>query len=211
MKKTVSALLSILTAIAVMTGSIAAPIIIRPFYYAHISPLQLTQYGLTEAEIKDSFDDVIDYCLGFADEFSVGGLPFSAEAEAHFADVRGMFITDIAVLAVCVLIFAVLKVLKYEPHKFSGFSPSFYGAVGLVVLAVVIGVFVAVDFDATFMAFHKLFFPGKTNWVFNPELDPIIIYLPEVFFRNCAILIFSVMAIASTVIIAVDMKKSQVK
>ena len=211
MKKTVSVLLSILTAIAVMTGSIAVPIIIRPFYYAHISPLQLTQYGLTEAEIKDSFDDVMDYCLGFADEFSAGGLPFSAEAAAHFADVRGMFITDLAVLAVCVLIFAVLKVLKYEPHKFSGFSPAFYGAVGLIVLAVVIGVFVAVDFDATFMAFHKLFFPGKTNWVFNPELDPIIIYLPEVFFRNCAILIFSVMAIASIVIIAVDMKKSQVK
>lgn len=211
MGKTVSVLLSILTAIAVMTGSIAVPIIIRPFYYAHISPLQLTQYGLTEAEIKDSFDDVMDYCLGFADEFSAGGLPFSAEAAAHFADVRGMFVTDIAVLAVCVLIFAVLKVLKYEPHKFSGFSPAFYGAVGLGVLAVVIGVFVAVDFDATFMAFHKLFFPGKTNWVFNPELDPIIIYLPEVFFRNCAILIFSVMAIASTVIIAVDMKKSQVK
>ena len=209
MKKTVSVLLSIITALAILTGSIALPVLLRPFYYAHISPLGLTQYGLTETEIKDAYDDMMDFCLGFSDEFSAGKLPFSEEGAAHFADVRGMFIADFVIFAVCVPIFIVLKAIRYEPYKFSGFPPSFYGALGLVVLAIVIGVFVAVDFNATFMVFHKLFFPGKTNWVFYPDIDPIIIYLPEAFFRNCAILIFSVMAIACVVIMALGAKKSQ--
>lgn len=211
MKKTVSVLMSIITALAILTGSIAVPVLIRPFYYAHISPMELTQYGLTETEIKDAYNDMMDFCLGFSGEFSAGKLPFSEEGASHFADVRGMFIADLMIFTACILIFIVLKVLKFEPHKFAGFSPSFYGALGLLVLAIVIGVFVAVDFNATFMVFHRLFFPGKTNWVFYPDVDPIIRYLPEVFFRNCAILIFSVMAIACILIMALDAKKSQDK
>lgn len=38
-----SVLMSIAVAIAILTGSIAAPIIIRPFYYAQIEPLELEQ------------------------------------------------------------------------------------------------------------------------------------------------------------------------
>lgn len=48
------------------------------------------------------------------------------------------------------------------------------------------------DFDKAFVVFHHLFFPGKTNWLFNPETDEIIQVLPEAFFRDCAILIGAV-------------------
>ncbi len=207
MKKTVSLLLSLLTALAILTGSIAVPILLRPFYYAHIKPLQLTQYGLSETEIKEAFDEVMDFCLGFSDKFSAGKLPFSEAGASHFADVRGMFIADLAVFAVCILIIIGLKAIKYKPHRFFNRSPAFWGAVGLIVVSVVIGIFVAIDFNAVFMVFHKLFFPGKTNWVFYPNVDPIIRYLPEAFFRDCAILIFTLMAIVSAVIIACDIKK----
>lgn len=207
MKKTVSVLLCMLTAFAILTGSIAVPILLRPFYYAHIKPMQLTQYGLEETEIKEAFDDVMDYCIGFSDEFSAGKLPFSEAGASHFADVRGMFIADLAVFLVCILIIITLKAIKYKPHRLLNRSPAFWGAVGLIVISVVIGIFVAIDFNATFMVFHKLFFPGKTNWVFYPNVDPIIRYLPEAFFRNCAILIFSLMAIVSIVIIVCDIKK----
>ena len=207
MKKTVSVLLSVLTALAILTGSIAVPILLRPFYYAHIKPMQLTQYGLSETEIKEAFDEVMDYCLGISDEFSAGKLPFSEAGASHFADVRGMFIADIAVFAVCILIVIALKAIKYKPHRFLNHSPAFWGAVGLIVVSILIGVFVAIDFNSVFMVFHKLFFPGKTNWVFYPTVDPIIRYLPEAFFRNCAILIFSLMVIVSAVIIACDIKK----
>lgn len=200
--------MSVLTALVILTGSIAVPIVVRPFYYAHIKPLQLTQYGLNETEIKDAFNDVMNFCLGFSDEFSAGKLPFSEAGVSHFADVRGMFIADLAIFAACILIIIVLKAKKYKPHRLLNRAPAFWGAVGLIVLSVVIGILVAIDFNAVFMVFHKLFFPGKTNWVFYPELDPIIRYLPEAFFRNCAILIFSLMAIVSAVIIACDVKNN---
>ena len=210
MKKTVSVILSLISALAILTGSIAVPIVARPFYYAHIKPLGLTQYGLNESEIKTAFNDVMDFCLGISGKFSAGKLPFSEAGASHFADVRGMFIADLAAFVLCLAIIIALKAIKYKPHRFLNRSPAFWGAVGLVVFAVVIVISVAVDFNSVFKLFHKLFFPGKTNWVFYPEADPIILYLPEAFFRNCAILIFSLMAIVSAVIIVYDIEKVKI-
>ena len=51
--KSLSVLLSVLTALVVLTGSIAVPLLCRPFYYAHIGPMHLENYGLTEREIND--------------------------------------------------------------------------------------------------------------------------------------------------------------
>lgn len=39
MNKLLSVIMSIAVALALLTGSIAAPILIRPFYYAQIQPL----------------------------------------------------------------------------------------------------------------------------------------------------------------------------
>lgn len=41
--------------------------------------------------------------------------------------------------------------------------------------------------------FHSIFFPGKDNWLFDPVTDPVILILPEAFFRNCAIAIVTVL------------------
>ena len=46
-------LLAIAAALVLLAGAIALPILCRPFYYAHIGPLHLTeQTGLTEEEIR---------------------------------------------------------------------------------------------------------------------------------------------------------------
>ena len=55
--KPLSLLLSLLTALAVLSGSIAAPLLCRPFYYAHIDALGLVEYtGLTREQITEAFD-----------------------------------------------------------------------------------------------------------------------------------------------------------
>ena len=52
--------------------SIAAPIVCRPFYYAHIGPLELEAHtGLSREEIKTAYNEMLDYCLG-EEEFSTG-------------------------------------------------------------------------------------------------------------------------------------------
>ena len=53
-----------------------------------------------------------------------------------------------------------------------------------------IGGLVAINFDVAFEIFHKIFFPGKDNWLFSWYKDAIIRILPQDFFMNCAILIF---------------------
>lgn len=93
--------MSIAVALAILTGSIAVPIIIRPFYYAQIDPLELERSsGLSREEIIEAYDEVLDYCIGASDEFSAGVLPFSESGSAHFADCRSLFILDSRPLAV---------------------------------------------------------------------------------------------------------------
>jgi integral membrane protein (TIGR01906 family) len=63
----------------------------------------------------------------------------------------------------------------------------------------------AMDFDRAFVTFHHLFFPGKSNWIFDPRVDEIINVLPEVFFMNCAILIVVIMFVLCAVAILFDL------
>lgn len=58
-----------------------------------------------------------------------------------------------------------------------------------LILPVVLGGLAALDFDRAFTVFHTVFFPGKTNWLFNPYTDPIILVMPQEFFMHCAMLI----------------------
>ena len=52
--KPFSILLSVMLALALLTGAIAAPILCRPFYYAHIGPLGLEgRTGLTRDDIAE--------------------------------------------------------------------------------------------------------------------------------------------------------------
>ena len=112
--KILSVLLSVLTALVVLTGSIAVPLLCRSFYYAHIGPMHLENYGLTEREIKTAYDEMMDFCLGKREDFSAGVLAFSRSGADHFADVRGLFLLDLRVLLAalaCVLVMGALLVI----------------------------------------------------------------------------------------------------
>ena len=53
--------MALLSALTVLSGSIAVPLLCRPFYYAHIQALDLTGYtGLTVEQIRQAFDQVMD-------------------------------------------------------------------------------------------------------------------------------------------------------
>ena len=190
--KLLCVLLAVLTGLVVLTASVAVPILCRPFYYAHIGPLKLEERtGLTEAEIKTAFDQMLDYCLG-AEEFSTGVLAWSEEGKAHFTDVRGLFLLDLRVLGAALCLLA--AVLLYA--RFAGRAPArplgrgfgFWAGAGLGGGFLLVGALAALDFGRAFVLFHALFFPGKDNWMFDPWEDQIISILPQEFFRNCALL-----------------------
>ncbi len=209
------ALTAVLTALALLTASIAAPILCRPFYYVHIGPLKLVERtGLTENEIKIAFDEMLDYCLG-AEEFSTGVLKWSEEGKAHFTDVRGLFLLDLRVLGVSFgLLAAALLYARFtgrRPARPLGCGPGFWAGAGLGAAFLLVGALAALDFNRAFVVFHALFFPGKDNWLFDPAEDQIINILPQEFFRNCAILILLLLIAGCAALIVFDLRRGRGK
>ena len=93
MRKLLSVFAAFAMALTILTGSIALPLLIRPFYRAQIEPLSIpARSGLTAEQIGAAFDDVMDYCLGKRPDFAAGVLSFSQEGASHFADVRRLFL-----------------------------------------------------------------------------------------------------------------------
>lgn len=195
--KSLTILLSVLTAVILLTAAIAVPILCRPFYYAHIQPLELCeQTGLTRDEIKTAFNEMLDYCLG-AEEFSTGVLRWSESGKSHFTDVRVLFLLDLRVLVAAVIAWIIVRVIsrltKRQPGQLLGRGYTFWAGTGLSAVFVIVGALAATNFDRAFTVFHTLFFPGKDNWLFNPAEDQIINILPQTFFMNCAVLILVIL------------------
>lgn len=209
-----SKLLALFTALAiallVLSGSIAVPILCRPFYYAHIEAMGLPELtGLSVDQIKEAFNQMLDFCLGLREDFAVGVLPWSESGRAHFADVRVLFQLDLVIFVLSAVILAVLALAarrrRLAPARLLGRGPGFWAAVGLAAVFLVVGALAAANFQRAFVVFHTLFFPGKTNWIFDWRTDPIILLLPEDFFRNCAILILVLLVFWCAVLIAADL------
>lgn len=181
-------------ALAVLTGSILPVLLVRGFYTVQIGPLGICEAsGLTGQQAAEAYGDVMDYCMGRRPDFAAGVLPFSAEGASHFADVRVLFILDLAVLAVTLLFLLGLWIACRRRHtalpRLGGRTPGFWAACGLGGGILIAAALAATDFDRAFTIFHSVFFPGKENWLFDPATDPVILLLPEEFFRNCAIAI----------------------
>lgn len=200
--------LAILTAVTLLALSIAAPILCRPFYYAHIGPMRLCeQTGLSEEEIKTAFDEMMDFCLG-GEEFSTGVLKWSEEGKSHFEDVRKLFLLDLDVLAACAILLiataAIIRIRGWRPGRLLGRGFPFWAGAGLGGAFLIVGGLAATDFDRAFVIFHTLFFPGKDNWIFDPWKDEIINILPQDFFMHCAILILAILILGCIALMVLD-------
>ncbi len=204
-------LLAIAAALTLLAGSIAVPIFCRPFYYSQIDSFDLVEEtGLTEDEIKTAYDEMLDFCIGASDEFSVGVLDWSESGKSHFEDVRVLFILDYVVLicgAIAIVVLLIIKrALRIKCAPILRRGPCFWSGIVLLVAFLIIGGYAATDFDRFFTAFHHVFFPGRENWLFDPATDPIITLLPEDFFANCGILILVILVVGCVILILSDFR-----
>ena len=210
MKRNSNALLSLLFSLAlfffIITFSISLPIYFRPFYYAHIDALDLEYTsGFSKAEIKESYDKVLDYLTLPEKEFSTGVMKYSEDGKAHFEDCKKLFDLNATVLIASSLYLILLLILrkagKIKPFKLGKRSAAFYSGIAAVVIPLILGFLASLNFDKAFVVFHSVFFPNKTNWVFSPVTDEIILVLPQKFFMNCAILIGASVLLFSLILI----------
>lgn len=192
MKRFLSVFCVVCVCMFLLTAAIGLPIYIRPFYYAHIGAFDLeSRSGYSEEQIKAAYDEVLDYLTLPGREFGTGELPHSDDGKAHFEDCKVLFDLNAAILVCSGLSLAVLFAMRkrWGGYRLGKHSAPFWAAMLSLTAPIMIGALAAIDFDRAFVIFHGIFFPGKTNWVFDWYADPIIRVLPQEFFRNCAILI----------------------
>lgn len=195
----------------VVSASIAVPILCRPFYYAHVALLDLSaQTPWSAAEIRAAFDEMMDFCV-FGAPFGTGVLRWSESGMSHFADCAKLFHLDFWVLALSTLTLVVCFFCRrrgLRPVRPLGRGSAFWAGGILALAFLVIGALAALNFNTAFVIFHRLFFPGKDNWLFDPVTDQIILILPQVFFRNCAILIVVLLLLGCAALILWDLRRS---
>ena len=193
--KILTGLLGFFIAILIITVSIGLPIYVRPFYYLQVDLLDIPAYsGAQKEDIIVAYNELLDYLTVPGCEFKTGIFKYSETGKSHFVDCKGLFDLNAYALIISLLAVVTLIILNkvgiFELWRPFGMNIAFSSGAYLLGGFAIIGGLVAIDFDKAFTIFHKIFFPGKDNWLFSWWEDEIIRILPQDFFMNCAILIF---------------------
>ncbi len=210
-----STVIAICTALLIIAGAIAVPILWRGLYYRLI-PALAQQTGYSQEVIRKSYDAVMNYLVRGA-PFSTGTLRYSMDGQSHFADCLTLFRLDFGVVTACGAVLILMMILAMIRRKkgLQGFSgghlPVFWSAVCSVGAFLVLGIWGMVDFYSLFVVFHRVFFPGKSNWVFDPTLDEVINILPESYFTLCGAVIACVIFFANLCCLLADVIRQKKK
>lgn len=212
--RAVSFLFALAIVVLIITFSIGLPIYARVFYYAHVDALDMpARTGFEREEIIEAYDEVLDFLTLPGKEFGTGELLHSPEGKGHFEDCKVLFDLNRNAFLIALAVFVTILILKkYKIVNLTrplGFGLYFWSGASTLAIFASIGIIAAQNFSKAFTIFHKIFFPGKDNWLFNPYTDEIILVMPEEFFMDCAILICASIIIISLVLIAVGIIKKR--
>ena len=205
--------------ILTVTFSIGLPIYVRDIYYAHVPAIQnqvleWTDVWVEEEVITEAYDEVLDFLTLPNREFGSGRFPYSEEGKGHFEDCKVLFDLNrnafLISLGVVVILLVWNKCDIIHLRRLRGLSATFWAGAFTLILFVGLALAVAPNFEAAFTVFHKMFFPGKDNWMFDPYTDPIILFMPIEFFMNCAVTIcLSILSISTVHMIIGRVRKDK--
>lgn len=181
----VNGAIGVLFLIFFISVGLAVAIYVRPFYYMGMERIS-AETGFSTEIIKENYDALIDYCSPFfTGELDFPSLPESETGISHFVEVKVIFNLFFALLFITPVFLAGLIYLQHRRRSTSWMLAS---PVIVCVLPLLIGGACAVDFNRIFVLFHEIVFRND-DWLFSPYEDPIILFLPERFFLQCALII----------------------
>ena len=177
----------------------------RPFYYIGMERIS-EETGAPVEMIKENYDALIDWCSPFCtDELDFPSLPESASGVSHFVEVKVIFNLFFVLLLITPIF---LAGLIYLQHKQGSSSWMLASPVIVCVLPLLIGAACAIDFNRIFVLFHQLVF-NNDDWLFSPYEDPIILFLPERFFMQCALIIVGTVLVGCGVLVWLYLKNKK--
>ena len=180
-------LISLFIVIALISISVIFVLNFRPFYYMEINRLNVAESsGLSVEEIKSNYDALIEYnSVFYRGDLEFPTLAMSESGRIHFEEVKVIFVALQLmgiILGLISVIWAVIKIRNGD-YKFLRLS-----AILSLLLPITVAVFIATNWNRTFVLFHELFF-NNNYWIFDAATDPVITKLPDRFFMDSAIII----------------------
>lgn len=185
--------LALLGFLVIITLSVVLILNFRPLYRHDMKTQNLSQlYSVSEDEIIKNYDALIDYnSLFYRGELRFPTLPMSHEGKIHFQEVKQIFdlLQLLLLLSVPAFLLMAIHAVKKRQLTFLLLIPCITGTVAAVVLLLAL-----LDWQFFFTAFHRLVFQND-YWLFDPDTDPIINFLPDSFFFHCLAGILLCMAV----------------
>ena len=111
----------------------------------------------------------------------------SESGRIHFEEVKNIFVL-FQYMFMVTLVFGVFGIWYMSRKKSYLFLK--LTSILTVVIPVILGLFIASNWDRAFVMFHKLVF-NNDYWIFDYNTDPVITILPDTFFLHCGILILA--------------------
>ncbi|EQE57054.1 TIGR01906 family membrane protein [Clostridioides difficile] len=198
MKKFLNVLFSICISIVIIVGVINFTVGFKQLYYFDIDYLNISELsGLSKDDIKLNYDYLIDYNLNKnVSEFKLPTLKSSPQGKIHFEEVRNIFqnINKLAKLLLVVSLVGIILSVKNKNIKILKTT-----SITLIIMPLLLTVPILLNFEKSFIIFHKLLFRND-YWIFNPDLDPVINILPEEFFFHSGMMILILILLVSIVL-----------
>ena len=182
MKKIINVIFSVIFSVLVISTIIKFTVGFKQLYYFDIEYLNIPVLsGLSKEDIKKNYDYMIDYNLDKDNkEFELPSIKSSENGKFHFEEVRNIF----------KIIGLVINILNKNIEFLKTTSKA------LIVIPLILMLPIVVNFEGSFVLFHKIMF-NNDYWIFDPNLDPVINILPEEFFFHAGLMILILIIIAS--------------
>ncbi|NLO10171.1 MAG: TIGR01906 family membrane protein [Clostridiales bacterium] len=184
----------------------------RPLYYLDVKLLHIPETsGYSKEEIIENYDALIDYSSPFhKGSLSFPSLDASPSGIQHFEEVKDIFVAFYWLGAFSII--AAIGIIIYKSRN-RDISYLLVSSITAIILPLIVGLLLAIDFDTSFLIFHKIFF-NNDYWIFDPITDPVITILPSTFFLHCAFLIIAFIIISSMILFLIYLylkKRSGIK
>ncbi len=190
----VNVLLALVGFLFLTSLSVTLVLNFRGLYYFDIDYLNLAEEtGYSEEVIRENYDALIDYNLitNTDEALTLPDFPVSETGGIHFQEVKQIFV---AVQILGILTGIVFLVVFWARRRLRDYGSLKLIPVFSIAIPAVLGIAIAVNWDAVFVEFHEIFFQND-YWLFNPATDPVILILPDEFFAHCAVAILILMVI----------------
>ncbi|MCL2698689.1 MAG: TIGR01906 family membrane protein [Defluviitaleaceae bacterium] len=218
----IKVVLSVLNTFAVLAMFLVTAIWIPTFnmdyYRAHYDQREIPRrIGVSETQLMEVTRRLTDYMRGRADDIVISveahGVTrefFDERDTAHMVDVRALF--DIAragfVLAVLAAgaTWAWAFLRKELPLLF---RVSLWVLAGFLAAFALLALMIALDFDASFIIFHLIFF-NNDLWILDPAVSLLINIVPQDFFVDISLkvgMLFGGMILGYAGLMAVMLRK----